>query len=82
MRIAGLPPGERYVLEVVDAENGWAMEEWTRRGRSRNPSAADIAAIRASAERGAVTGFVVSDTGVLAVDTQLRPWAIALLSPA
>ncbi|MFF4975447.1 beta-xylosidase [Streptomyces sp. NPDC001083] len=80
LRIAGLAPGERYELEVVDAENGWAMPEWTRRGRRTNPSVADVAAIRASAERGAVTRLTVSGDGVLEVDALLRPWAIALLN--
>ena len=82
LRITGLTPGERYALEVVDAENGWAMAEWTRRGRNSNPSIADVAAIRASAERGDVTRFTVSDDGVLEADARLRPWAIALLSRA
>jgi xylan 1,4-beta-xylosidase len=58
------------------------MAEWNRRGRPRNPSTADVAVIRASAEGGAVTKLVVSADGVLEVDAQLRPWAIALLSRA
>jgi xylan 1,4-beta-xylosidase len=82
LRIAGLTPGAGYTLEVVDAENGWAMAEWNRRGRPLNPSIADIAGIRASAEGGAVTELVVSPDGVLEVDAQLRPWAIALISHA
>lgn len=82
LRIAGLAPGTRYTLEIVDAENGWAMAEWTRRGRKNNPSIADVDAIRASAEHGAVTELVVSGDGVLDVDVRLRPWAISLLSPA
>ena len=49
LRIAGLAPGTRYTMEVIDAENGWAMAEWIRRARSRNPSTADVAAMRASA---------------------------------
>lgn len=82
LSLAGLPPGTRYTLEIVDAENGWAMAEWTRRGRRANPTSADVAAIRASAERGAVVEFVVSDLGVLEVDARLAPWAICLLSRA
>ena len=82
LRIAGLTPGTGYTLEVIDAENGWAMAEWTRRGRNRNPSRADITAIHASAERGAVTELVVSGDGVLEVDARLQLWAIALLSRA
>jgi xylan 1,4-beta-xylosidase len=82
LRIAGLTSGTHYTLEVVDDENGWAMAEWAHRGQSHNLSIADAAAIRASAKRGAVTELVVSGDGVLEVDARLRPWAIALLSPA
>lgn len=82
LRIAGLTPGTRYTLETVDAENGWAMPEWTRRGRELNPSPADVAAIRASAEHGSFSELEVSANGVLDVEAQLRPWAICLLSRA
>ena len=82
LRITALPPGAHYTLEIVDADHGWALPEWTRRGQPRNPSPADIAAIRAHADRGAITELVVSRDGVLEVDAQLRPWAIALLSRA
>lgn len=82
LRMAGLVAGERYALEVVDDRHGWAMTEWTRQSRNGNPSMADIAAMRASAAQGATTWYTVSDDGVLEVDAQLRPWAIALLSRA
>ncbi|MFJ8057407.1 beta-xylosidase [Streptomyces sp. NPDC096142] len=82
LRLAGLTAGATYTLEVVDDRHGWAMAEWTRRGRDGNPSRADIDAIRAEAGQGAVTWHTVSDDGVLDVEARLRPWAIALLSQA
>ena len=46
------------------------------------PAAPDVAAIRAPADRGAITELVVSGDGILEADAQLRPRAIALLSHA
>jgi xylan 1,4-beta-xylosidase len=80
VRLAGLPAGAQYSLEVVDGTHGSAMAEWKRLGSPNNLSRSDVAALAAAAERGRVTSHAASADGDLAIDIQLAPWSIALLA--
>ncbi|RRS01250.1 GH39 family glycosyl hydrolase [Glycomyces terrestris] len=80
--VAGLEPGAVFVVEVLDWEHGNPAEEWHRLGSPVNLSreeARHLAAVADALLRYTVT---VPESGVLDLDLDLAPWAVASVRQA
>ncbi|NEE01881.1 GH39 family glycosyl hydrolase [Phytoactinopolyspora halotolerans] len=75
-RIDGLQPGTTFMVEIMDVEHGNVAEAWYRMGSPINPSRAENAYLRDVADSLLRYTLTVPDTGVLALDIDLPPWAV------
>jgi xylan 1,4-beta-xylosidase len=80
--VEGLVPGAAYRVEQVDLEHGNVAEAWNRMGEPLNLTREQEAALREAADGLRRSDLVVSDAGVLDIDLDLPPWAVASVAPA
>lgn len=81
LRLLGLSPDSEFTLEVLDRDHGNPLEEWDRMGRPLNLTPQQETRLR---EVGTTlrTQVVRADSGgVLHVELELAPWAVASLYP-
>ncbi|PZR52036.1 beta-xylosidase [Xylanimonas oleitrophica] len=79
--LAGLVPGSTLDLEILDWEHGNVAEAWHRMGAPLNPSREQTAELREAADRLRRTVLTVDADGVLEIDVELPPWAVASVAP-
>jgi xylan 1,4-beta-xylosidase len=77
--VEGLAPGTTIAVEVLDWDHGNVAEEWHRMGEPLNLTPQQTARLREVADALHRETLVVPDTGVLEIDLDLRPWAVASL---
>jgi xylan 1,4-beta-xylosidase len=80
--VEGLVPGAAYRVEQVDLEHGNVAEAWNRMGEPLNLTREQEAALREAADGLRRSDLVVSDDGVLDIDLDLPPWAVASVRPS
>ncbi|MDT0164904.1 beta-xylosidase [Actinotalea sp. AC32] len=80
--VAGLTPGAVYDVEVLDTEHGNVAEAWHRMGEPLNLSRQDVADLKRVADALDRRTLTVDADGVLAIDLDLAPWAVASIAPA
>lgn len=80
--IEGVGASARFVLEVLDWEHGNVAEEWYRSGAPLNPTREDIAHLRRVADDLDRRILHADADGVLEIDLELAPWAVASLFPS
>ncbi len=74
--VAGLTPGARFAVEVLDGEHGDVAEAWYAMGSPLNLTRAQEAELRAVANDLHREVLTASDAGVLEIDVELAPWAV------
>ncbi len=77
LTIENLPPGQPYLVEVVDSSHGFALRSWQQMGAPSSPSRGEINILR---EQGWATSRrleQVAADGVLRLQLTLEAWAIA-----
>ncbi|ROP49104.1 MULTISPECIES: GH39 family glycosyl hydrolase [unclassified Rathayibacter] len=79
LRLEGLEPGSRFVIEIVDEVSGNAMHEWRRIGSPLNLSRTEAAAIDAFARATRRLEIEVDASGVLELSLAVEPWSIVLV---
>ena len=77
--IHDLPPGAPYLVETVDAEHGFAVRAWQAMGEPPSPSRDQITLLRDLAWDTRREIVKVDEEGVLRLELELSPWAIALI---
>ncbi|GAA1874560.1 GH39 family glycosyl hydrolase [Myceligenerans crystallogenes] len=77
--IEGLTPGTTFTLERLDWEHGNVAEAWHALGEPLNLTPARTEHLRAVADALHRETLVVPDSGVLDLDLDLPPWAVASL---
>ncbi|MBO3734324.1 GH39 family glycosyl hydrolase [Glycomyces niveus] len=75
--IAGLEPGTAFLVEVLDWEHGNVAEAWYQLGSPVNLSREATRHLGAVADALLRYTLTASDTGVLELDLDLPPWAVA-----
>ncbi|MBX9245810.1 beta-xylosidase [Actinotalea ferrariae] len=80
--VAGLPAGAVYDVAVLDQEHGNVAEAWHRMGEPLNLSRAQVAELEAVADDLDRRTIAVDASGVLEIDLELAPWAVASITPA
>jgi xylan 1,4-beta-xylosidase len=77
--VSGLAPGAVFQWEVLDLAHGDVAESWHAMGEPVNLSRAQVAHLHAVAD-GLLRGQLrADDRGVLEIDLELQPWAVASL---
>jgi xylan 1,4-beta-xylosidase len=71
-----LEPGTTFLVEILDWEHGNVAEAWYRLGSPLNPSRAESEYLGEVADSLLRFTLTVPDTGVLALDVELQPWAV------
>jgi xylan 1,4-beta-xylosidase len=79
--VEGLTPGDTYLLEVLDQDHGNVAEAWHRMGEPLNLSRQDVAELKTVADALDRRSLTVGTDGVLDIDLDLPPWAVASISP-
>jgi Beta-xylosidase len=79
IEIHHLSPHAPYLIETVDAENGFAFRQWQAMGSPSSPTRDQTALLRDFGwnTRREIVG--VNRNGVMRLQLELAPWAIALL---
>ncbi len=80
--IEGLVPGAAYRVEQVDWDHGNVAEAWHRMGEPLNLTRDQEAALREVADGLRRSVLTVSAAGVLEIDLDLPPWAVASVTPS
>ncbi len=76
-RVAGLPPGAAFDVELLDWEHGNVVEAWDAMGRPLNLTRAQEADLRKVADGLRRWRLEASADGVLEIDIDLPAWAVA-----
>jgi xylan 1,4-beta-xylosidase len=79
--VAGLRPGAAYQVEVLDQEHGDVAHAWHERGEPLNLTRQDVAELREVADDLDRRTIAVDSRGVLTIDLELAPWAVASVAP-
>lgn len=77
--VAGLAPGARFDVAVLDWEHGNVAEAWFAMGAPLNLTREQTAQLRAVADALHRTTVTADDDGVLRLDVELAPWAVLSL---
>ena len=75
--VEGLEPGAVFLVEILDLEHGDVAEAWYRLGSPQNLTPAQTAHLREVADGLERFSLTVSAEGVLEIDLDLQPWAVA-----
>ena len=78
--VAGLTPGDRYAVEILDLAHGNPAAAWHELGEPLNLSRAQVAALAEAADDLDRSTLAVGDDGVLEIAVTLAPWAVMSLS--
>ncbi len=79
LEIRDLPAGTPYVLEVADAQHGFALPLWQKMGSPPSPTPSQIAVLRSQAWATHTHVERAGQDGVLRISLPLGPWAIMSL---
>ena len=79
LSVAGLRPGARFAVEVLDAEHGDAIGAWRSLGEPATPTRETTATLDRLARATAVSAATAGPDGVVRVDRVLSPWSLMLL---
>ncbi len=79
--IAGLTPGSVYTVEVLDQEHGNVAEAWHAMGEPLNPTRQQVTDLHRIADDLDRRTLTVDADGVLDIDLDLAPWAVASVAP-
>jgi xylan 1,4-beta-xylosidase len=79
IEIHHLPPHAPYLIETVDAENGFALRQWQAMGSPSSPSPEQISLLRDFAWNTHRQIVCVNKHGLLHLELTLAPWTIALI---
>jgi len=79
--VAGLEPGSRYDVELVDWEHGNVAEAWHRMGEPLNLSRQDVRDLKQIADDLDRRTLTVDADGVLTIDLELPAWAVSSIAP-
>jgi len=80
--IGGLEPGSQFIVETLAPGRGDALEEWVALGAPLNLSREQSDYLRAAADALDRTVIRADGDGVLRIDLDLTPWAVASVFPA
>lgn len=78
LEIENVPPGRPVAVRTVDATAGFARGVWEAVGSPEPPTREKLALIEETSQPGLVMARTGED-GRLALDLELRPWAVALV---
>jgi xylan 1,4-beta-xylosidase len=79
IEIQHLPPGAAFLIEMVDAAHGFALRQWQAMGSPSSPTADQIALLREFAWDTHRQILSANKNGVLTLNLNLAPWAVALI---
>jgi xylan 1,4-beta-xylosidase len=79
--VEGLNPGAMFAVEILDWEHGNVAEAWHQMGSPLNLTRQQTAELREVADRLRQDVLTVPDSGVLEIDLELPPWAVASIAP-
>ncbi len=79
IEINHLPPNSSYLIEIVDAEHGFALRQWQAMGSPSSPTTDQISLLRDFAWDTQRQIVNASKHGLLRLKLNLAPWAIALV---
>ena len=79
IEIQHLSPHASYLIETVDAENGFAFRPWQAMGSPSSPTRDQTALLRDFGWNTRREILSVNRNGVLRLKLQLAPWAISLI---
>jgi xylan 1,4-beta-xylosidase len=79
IEINHLPPNSSYLIEIVDAEHGFALRQWQAMGSPSSPTTDQISLLRDFAWDTQRQIVSASKHGLLRLKLNLVPWAIALV---
>jgi xylan 1,4-beta-xylosidase len=79
--VEGLEPGAVFLVEILDLDHGDVAEAWYRLGSPQNLTLAQTAHLREVADGLERSSLTVSPEGVLEIDLDLQPWAVASVVP-
>jgi xylan 1,4-beta-xylosidase len=79
LTVAGLPPGTRFEVEVLDAEHGDAVRAWQAMGEPAEPTRELLSTLDRLARSTAVSATAAGADGTVRVDRLLSPWSVLLL---
>jgi xylan 1,4-beta-xylosidase len=79
IEINHLPPNSSYLIEIVDAEHGFALRQWQAMGSPSSPTTDQISLLRDFAWDTQRQIVSASKHGLLRLKLNLAPWAIALV---
>lgn len=74
--VAGLTPGDAYLIEILDAEHGDVAAAWHTLGEPLNLSRQQVVDLKTTADALNRRTLTVDADGVLAIDVTLAPWAV------
>ena len=77
--IHDLPPDAPYLVETVDAEHGFALRTWQAMGEPQSPSPDQLTLLRDLGWATRREIVKVDEAGLLRLEIDLSPWAIALI---
>ena len=80
--VEGLAPGTELSVRVVDWDHGNVAERWHQMGQPLNLTRDQADELRRHADDLLVETLVVPATGVLEIDLELAPWAVASVTQA
>ncbi|WP_149202469.1 GH39 family glycosyl hydrolase [Actinotalea subterranea] len=78
--VEGLTAGDVYDVEILDQEHGNVAEAWHRMGEPLNLSRQDVATLTRVADDLDRRTLTVDAAGVLTIDLELAPWAVASIA--
>ncbi|RLP82152.1 beta-xylosidase [Mycetocola lacteus] len=79
IRLEGLPAGARFEVETLDLEHGNAIAEWRKLGEPEAPTREELALINRGARATALFTVSADESGILASELEVSPWAIVAL---
>ncbi|MEN3305305.1 MAG: xylan 1,4-beta-xylosidase [Micromonosporaceae bacterium] len=79
LTVAGLAPGTRFEVEVLDAEHGDAVRAWQAMGEPAEPTRELLSTLDRLARSTAVSATAAGADGTVRVDRLLSPWSVLLL---
>ncbi|GIH14306.1 GH39 family glycosyl hydrolase [Rugosimonospora africana] len=79
LTVAGMAPGTRLELEVLDADHGDAIGAWRAMGEPGEPTREQLAELDRRARATGVSTITVGADGCLRLDRELSPWSVLLL---
>ena len=78
-QITGLRPHQRFQLECLSREHGWALEAWRKMGSPEPPDRLQTEELRQAALKTNRWTVQADELGVLTVDETIEPWNLLMI---